>query len=186
MSQALRGQITHQERRNNDLFSSNATLRKLNSELTAQLDELKSKNEELTTNQAALVEKNAELISQMDGVRDELASEKAMSAGLKFELETAALKVQTIVVDGVLSMRAKLMGEFKRGEHSNWDLDEEIWTWDKRAAVLAGGEALEDEPTPVVEGSEQAKGVDPGNAEPDVGATKVHSSLERWLRILRT
>ena len=46
----LRGQIEHQEKRNNDLFSSNATLRKLNSELTAQMEELKSKNEELTTN----------------------------------------------------------------------------------------------------------------------------------------
>ena len=43
------GQIAHQERRNNDLFSSNAALSKLNSELTAQLEELKSKNDELTT-----------------------------------------------------------------------------------------------------------------------------------------
>ena len=59
------------------MFASNATLRKLNSELTAQLEELKSKNEELTTGQAALVEKNAELISQIDGVRDELVGEKA-------------------------------------------------------------------------------------------------------------
>ena len=134
----LRGQITHQEKRNNDLFSSNATLRKLNSELTTQL-------EELTTNQAALIEKNAELISQMDGMRDELASEKAVSAGLKTELETVALKVQTIVVDAVLSERVELMGEFKRGKHSSWDPDEEIRTWDKRAAVLVGGEASEDE-----------------------------------------
>ena len=88
------------------MFTSNATLRKLNSELT--------------TNQTALVEKNAELISQMDGVRDELVSEKVVSAGLKSELETATLKVQTIAMDVVLSARAKLMGEFKRGKHSNW------------------------------------------------------------------
>ena len=54
-------------------------------------------------------------------------------------------RVQTIAVDVVLSARDELMGEFKRGEHSNWDLDEEIQTWDKRAAVLAGGEASEDE-----------------------------------------
>ena len=114
----LRGQIAHQEKRNNDLFSFNTTLRKLNSELTAQLEKLKSKNEELTTSQATLVEKNAELISQIDGVRDELVSEKAVSAGLKTELETAALKVQTIAVDSVLSVRAELMGEYKRGEHS--------------------------------------------------------------------
>ena len=89
----LRSQITHQEKRNNDLFASNATLRKLNSELTTQLEELKSKNEELTTNQAALIKKNAELISQMDAVRDELVSEKAVSVDLKSELETAVLKV---------------------------------------------------------------------------------------------
>ena len=64
------------------------------------------------------MEKNAELISQMDGMKDEL-----VSAGLKSELEMAALKVQTIAVDVVLSARAELMGEFKRGEHSNWDPD---------------------------------------------------------------
>ena len=46
----LRGQIAHQEKRNNDLFSFSATLRKLNSELTTQLEELKSKNKELATN----------------------------------------------------------------------------------------------------------------------------------------
>ena len=50
--------------------------------------------------------------------------------------------------------------------------------WDKSAAVLAGGEASEDEEdanelAPVVGGPEQAEGVDPGNAEPDVGATEV-------------
>ena len=86
-----------------------------------------------------------------------MVSEKVMNAGLKFELETAALKVQTIAVDVMLSVKAELMGEFKRGEHSNWDSDEEIWTWDKRAAVLAGGEASEDEededePAPVTKG----------------------------------
>ena len=110
------------------MFTSNASLRKLNSEFTAQLEELKSKNEELTTIQVALAKKNAELISQMDGVRDELVSEKVVSTGLKCELEVTELKVQTIAVDAVLSARAELMGEFKRGEHSSWDLDEEIQT----------------------------------------------------------
>ena len=70
------------------------------------------------------------------------------------------------------------MGEFKRGEHSNWDPDEEIRTWEKRAAVLAGGEALEDEDeeeeqAPVAEDSKQAELVDPLSTEPDVGATEV-------------
>ena len=37
----------------------------------------------------------------MDGVRDELVSEKVMSAGLKSELETAELKVQTIAVNAM-------------------------------------------------------------------------------------
>ena len=70
------------------------------------------------------------------------------------------------------------MGEFNRGEHSSWDPDEEIRTWDKRAAVLVGAEASEDEedkdePAPVAEGPEQAEGVDPGSTEPDVGAMEV-------------
>ena len=122
----LRSQITHQEKRNTDLFASNASLRKLNSELTTQLEELKFKNKELMTNQVTLVEKNAELINQLHGVRDELVSEKAVSAGLKAELETAAEKIQTIAVDAVLSTRAELMGEFKRGDHLSWNPDEEI------------------------------------------------------------
>ena len=160
------------------MFMSNATLRKLNSELSAHLEELKSKNEELTTNQAAFVKKNVELISQMDGVRDELASEKAMRASFKYELEAAALKVQTIDVDAVLSVRTELMGEFKRGEHSSWDPDEEIQLWEKRVALLAGGEASEDEDeedeAPAV-GSPKPKemGVDPEQAEPDMGAKEV-------------
>ena len=91
------------------MFASNATLRKLNSELTAQLEELKTKNEELTTGHSTLVEKNAELINQIDGVRDELASKKAVSAGLKAELETATEKIQTITVDVMLSARAELI-----------------------------------------------------------------------------
>ena len=44
--------------------------------------------------------------------------------------------------------------------------------------MLAGGEASEDEededePAPVIEGPKQAEGIDPGSAEPDVGATEV-------------
>lgn len=151
MSQ-LRGQIAHQEKRNHELFASNASLRKLNSELTMQMDELKAKNaelksrnNELAADNSSLVERNAELTGKMDGVRDELASEKAVSAGLRAELEEAAERVQTIAVDAVLSARAELMGEFKRGEHSSWDPDEEIETWRKREAVLAGAEsAFED------------------------------------------
>ena len=109
------------------------------------MEELKSKNEELTTGHSTLVEKNVELTNQIDSVRDELSSKKVVSAGLKAELETAAEKIQTIAVDVVLSARAELMGEYKRGEHSSWDPDEEIETWKKREVVLAGGEAASDE-----------------------------------------
>ena len=175
----LRGQIVHQEKRNNDLFASNASLRKLNADLTAQLEELKSKNEELTTGHSILVERNAELTNQIDSVRDELSGEKAVSAGLKAGLETAAEKIQTIAVDVVLSARAELMGEYKRGEHSSWDLDEEIETWKKREAVLAGGEATSDEEedgdgASAVESPKQKEDdVVPEQGELDVGAEVV-------------
>ena len=148
-------------KRNNDLFASNASLRKTNAELTAQLEDLWAKNKELTTGHSSLVERNTELTAKVDGMRDELDGEKAVSAGLRAELEMAAEKVQTIAVDAVLSAWAELMGEFKRGEHSSWGPGEEIETWRKREAVLAGvesasdGEASEDEGAPVVESPKQ-------------------------------
>ena len=114
-------------------------------ELKTKNEELGSRNEELVADNSALVENNAELVNKMDGVRDELTSEKAAYAGLKVELETAVEKIQTIAVDAVLSARDELMGEFKRGEHSSWDPDEEIETWRKREAVLAGLEVASDE-----------------------------------------
>ena len=139
-------------------------------ELKTKNEELKSRNKELVADNSVLVERNAELTSKMDGVRDELAGEKAMSVGLRVELETAAERVQTIAVDAVLSARAELMGEFKRGEHSSWDPDEEIETWRKREAVLAGLEAASDEEddeeeAPVVESPKQQE----GGAVPELG-----------------
>ena len=149
-------------------------------ELKTKNAELKSRNKELVADNSALVEANAELTSKMDGVWDELASEKAASADLKAELETAAEKIQTIAVDAVLSARAELMGEFKRGEHSSWDPDEEIETWRKREAVLAGaesasdGEASEDEGAPAVESPKQQEAeVAPELGEPAAGAEDV-------------
>ena len=61
-------------------------------------------------------------------MKEELEKEKVVITGLKSELEMATLKVQTIAVDVVLSARAELIGEFKIGEHSSWDPDEEIRT----------------------------------------------------------
>ena len=69
--------------------------------------------------------------------KDELAKEKAKIATLEAELKGTQKNVQFIVVDTILYARAELMGEFKRGEHANWDLDQEIQTWEKRKAVLA-------------------------------------------------
>ena len=117
------------------------------------------------------------MTAKVDGMRDELGGVKAVSAGLRAELETAAEKIQTIAVDAVLSARAELMGEFKRGEHSSWDLDEKIETWRKREIMLAGGEpasdseASDDEGAPAVESPKQ-KEVDvvSEHGEPDAGA----------------
>ena len=158
-------------------------------ELKKRNEELKSRNKELVTDNSTLVERSAELSAKVEGVQDELNGEKAVSAGLRAELEEAAEKVQTIAVDAVLSARAELMGEFKRGEHSSWDPDEEIEIWRKREAVLAGvesasdGEASEDEGAPVVESPKQreeevvpeldepAAGTDDAVPEPDDAAT---------------
>ena len=109
-----------------------------------------------------------------------MAGEKAVSAGLKVELETSAEKIQTIAVDAVLSTRVELMGEFKRSEHSSWDPDEEIETWRKREAVLVGGESASDgeasdeEEAPTVESPKQREGdVVPELGKPAVGAEGV-------------
>ena len=74
-----------------------------------------------------------------------MAKERAESSGLREELETVTLKAQSIAVDAVLSARAKLMEEYKKGEHASWDLDQEIETWKKREIVLAVGEDTSDE-----------------------------------------
>ena len=66
------------------------------------------------------------------------------------------------------------MGEYKRGEHSSWDPDEEIRTWEKRVAVLAGGEDVSDEDEEEVAlavGSPEPNELDvaPEQFEPDAG-----------------
>ena len=76
-------------------------------------------------------------------------------------------------MNSILSARAELMAEFKRGEHSSWDPDEEIRTWEKRKALIAGGEVSEDEEikdesAPAVGSPKPVEGV-----EPDVGAKEV-------------
>ena len=111
----LRSKITAQEKRNVDLIASNASLRKSNAELASQLEELTFRDEELSSNHVSLVEENANTISQLDDLKEELVKEKAVSTDLKSELETATLKLQTIAVDVVLSVRAELIKAFKRG-----------------------------------------------------------------------
>ena len=124
----LRSQITAEEKRNVDLTASNASLRKSNEKLTSQLEEIRMRNEELSSNNTSLVEENAKLLGKLDRVKEELEGEKAVSVSLKSELESITTEVQAIVVNPILSARAELMAEFKRGEHSNWDPDEEIRT----------------------------------------------------------
>ncbi|KAL5580801.1 hypothetical protein UlMin_013243 [Ulmus minor] len=149
---SLRSQIVAQERRNVDLSVSNTSLRKANADLSAEreefsskLTELRSKNEELEDNYAELVRANAKLIGELDAAKGDLAKERADNSSLKEELETVTLKAQSIAVDAVLSARAELMEEYKRGEHASWDPDQEIETWKKREAVLAAGEDASDE-----------------------------------------
>ena len=124
----LRSQITAQEKRNVDLTASNASLRKSNEKLASQLEELRMSNEELSSNNDSLIEENAKILGKLELVKDELEGEKVVSASLKSELESVTAEVQEIVVNAVLSARAKLMAEFKRGEHSSWDPDKEIRT----------------------------------------------------------
>lgn len=158
-----------------DLTASNASLCKLNENLASQLKELRTRNEELSSNNTSLVVENAKILGKLDRVKDELEREKAVSASLKSELEFITAEAQAITVNAVVSTHAKLMGEFKKGEHSIWDLDEEIQTWEKRQAVLAGGEVSEDdededESTPAV-GSPKPVEFGDGSrkSKPDVG-----------------
>ena len=100
-----------------------SSLMKRKKDFSSKLAKLKSKNEELEENYAELVGSNAKLIGEMDAAKDELAKEKAENSSLKEELEIVRLKAQSIAVDAVLSARAKLMEEYKKGEHSSWDPD---------------------------------------------------------------
>ena len=177
----LRSQITAQEKCNVDLIASNASLRKSNEKLASQLEELRTRNEELSSNNTSLVVENARILGKLDEVKEELEGEKASSVSLKSELESITGEAQAITVNAVLSVRAELMAEFKRAEHSSWDPDEEIRTWEKRKALIAGGEVSEDEEVEdelaLVAGSLRPveMGVDPEQSEPDVGAKEIVS-----------
>ena len=95
-------------------------------------------------------------------------------------METVTLKAQSMAVDMVLSARAELMEEYKKGEHASWDPDQEIEMWKKRKAVLAAREDASDkeedekEVAPAMGSPKPMEmGVDPEQAEPDVGAKGV-------------
>ena len=91
--------------------------------------------------------------------------------------------MQFIAVDAILHVRAKLMGEFKRGEHASWDPDQEIQTWEKRVAVLAKGDEEEsdekdDESTLIVESPKQIElGDSSKQAKLEVGAGDVTGNV---------
>ncbi|KAL5573741.1 hypothetical protein UlMin_023338 [Ulmus minor] len=169
----LRNQITALEKRNVDLTASNATLRKSNEKLTTKLEELKTRDEELSSNNNKLVDQNARILGQLDEVKEELHVEKATTASLRTEVESITAEAQAIAVNAVLSARAELMAEFKKGEHSSWDPDEEIRTWERRQTLMAGGEVSEEEEVEeaalAAESPKQKDDVAPEQGEPAAG-----------------
>ena len=111
-------------------------------------------------------------------MKEELAREKVENAAVKAELELTLKKMQFIAVDAILHAWVELMGEFKRGEHANWDLDQEIQTWKNREVGLAKGDEAfdeeEDESTPMAESPKQAElGDSSKQAEHEVGAEEI-------------
>ena len=93
-----------------DLAASNTSLKKANAGLSAEkegfsskITELKCKNEELEDNYVELVRVNEKLTGELDAAKEDLAKERADNSGLREELETAMLKVQSIAVDTVPS-----------------------------------------------------------------------------------
>ena len=60
---------------------------------------------------------------QVDSLKEELAKERAENVAIKAELESTLNKLKFIAIDAILHAQAELMGEFKRGEHANWDPD---------------------------------------------------------------
>ncbi|KAL5582334.1 hypothetical protein UlMin_014776 [Ulmus minor] len=175
--QAAEWSCTHAYQRNVDLTASNATLRKSNEKLTAKLEELKTRNEEMSSNNNKLVDQNARILGQLDEVKEELHVEKATTASLRSEVESVTAEAQAIAVNAVLSARAELMAEFKKGEHSSWDPDEEIWTWERRQTLMAGGEVSEEEEVEeaalAAESPKQKDDVAPEQGEPAAGAEGV-------------
>ena len=90
--------------------------------------------------------------SQVDSLKKDLANEKAENAAIKAKLESTLNKMNFIVVDAILHAQAKLIEEFKKGEHVSWDPDQEIQTWKDREVVLVRvkeEESNDDESTPM-------------------------------------
>ena len=75
------------------------------------------------------------------------------------------------------------MGEFKRGEQTSWDLDEEIRTWKRKEAVLTGGgdgkESKEDEElTPILGSLKHAElGDSSKQVGPEAGCGEVRGDM---------
>ena len=157
----LQSQIAAKERCNIDLATSNTNLRKPvtelgeeKKELSVKVVELKSRNEKLEDRNVELIKESAMQSSQFDSLKKELANEKAENVAVKAKLESTLNKMKFIAIDAILHAWAKLMEEFKKGEHISWGLDQEIQTWKDREVVLARGEEEEtdeDESTPMPE-----------------------------------
>ena len=76
-------------------------------------------------------------------------------------------------MDAVLSSQVELMEEYKKGEHTSWDPNQEFQTWKRREVVLAVGEDETDEEDedeeelPLVVGS--SKQVELGGSSKQIG-----------------
>ena len=71
---------------------------------------------------------------------------------MEAEVKSYMKHMKTLAIDATLHTQAKLMEEYKVGEHSKCDLDYEIEVWVKREAELTAGSSVEekeDEASPI-------------------------------------
>lgn len=79
--------------------------------------------------------------------------------------------MKSLAIDATLHARAKLMEEFKAGQHFEWDLDYEIELWKNREAELAM-EGNEDDEEPATPRIQSFRDVEPTHGETSKNATE--------------
>lgn len=98
----LRKQVSSEEQRNNELVTSNTTIRKQVAKLQAQEVKLKKRN--------AILE-------------GELAVTKVSCAATEAKVESIMKQMKTLAMDVTLHDRYELMEEYKVGKLAKWDPD---------------------------------------------------------------